>query len=176
MPEPLITDWIGSIATGLGALLTGGALWVTYNLFRSQHRALQLQEVAIQQDRADREKAQARLASASVQPMGLVGDDEIDIRLRVRNLSDEPLIAVVAVGLYEAERTALDTYRHVEEVIDAFDHVPPRETLERDHRVRLVQDTSMPEPPDVRLKFTDSHGLRWTRWPDGTLERMVGGT
>lgn len=163
-PTPLITDWIGSIATGLGSLATAGALWFTYRLFKLEKN-----------EREDEERSQARLVSAWITgPHGQADHGKVVARLHVRNLSDEPITAVLIEGLYEAERDRLGKYRLLEERLDAFELLPPHHDETYQHFVRPPEDLAGDDAiPSVRIEFTDARGLRWTRWPDNTLERVL---
>lgn len=174
--QTMVVNWeaVQAIATTGGTLLTGGALVVTFLLLRAEVQARKQHDEALERERLEREEAQARLVSAWVTgPHGTADHNRIVIKLHMKNLSIEPVVGVVAHGLYEAVRDEEGNFPAREEVIGAFDIFPAQETWDLECHVPRVSDLPRDDDaPAVRLEFMDTHGRKWTRWPNGRLERL----
>lgn len=172
----VVVNWaaVEAVATTLAAVVTAAAFIVTYRLLRLEAQARKAQEAILAQERSDRERSQARLVSGWVDgPLGVGDHDRVIVTINVRNLSDEPVAGVVVYGLYEPVQMKDGTYGSREKVLHAWELVPPGETLSHEDQVPGMGSKPDLEAPAARIEFLDAHGLKWTRWPDATLVRVL---
>ncbi len=157
----------GDVPTWVGAIATGGALWfaaITYRRAVDNRRKEQAGRVSVIHQRISYQQ-KSNQQTGQVEESG-----EALVRVANRN----------PVSIYDCEVSLLswDWKGRSSKALSSLwvsNIQPESETTELEFSVapqpkHLKRDWGLPRPP-IRLTFTDNHGSRWRRWPDGKLDQ-----